>query len=152
MYLNDAAGGKLEYYLRTTGHVESTSCHGGRQSLRTQFEMRSLVPPGARGLSHWVTGIGEQSRRGIMKLNLRIYSPGGGRLTGLDVDGERAAVIQGRQYGRPVSILPVSLHPGGRSVVTATFAGPRGASGDPVLDWTPGILWQDPTDTAPSSC
>jgi hypothetical protein len=152
MYLNDAAGGKLEYYLRTQGSIESLGCRGTGESLRARFEMRSLVPPGARGLTRWVTGFAPESRRGVMRVNLRIYSPAGGRLTGLDVGGKRASVAQGQQDGRSVSILPVTLRPGQRVEVTATFDAPATAKGDPVLDWTPSIAWQAPMATAASSC
>lgn len=87
-----------------------------------------------------------------MRLNLRLYGPVGGSLTGLDVDGERVSITQGVHLGRQVSILPIELSPGRTAEVAATFETSAAQRHDPVLDWTPEILWGASSTTAPSSC
>ncbi len=81
-----------------------------------------------------------------------IYAPTGGTLTGLSVNGKRAPVYPRADGGRKVYVLPMVLKPGDRATVDASFRSGPGQTGDPVLDWTPGMTWGPSGATAASAC
>lgn len=152
IYLNDAASGKLQYYLNTVGKVQSSGCDGvGRQAIRARLDLTSTVPTEPSGLSRWITGFGGIPK-GDMRLNLRLYAPAGGRLTGLSVNGVRARIAVRKHDGRQVSVLALQIKPGERKRVAATFQSRPDQRGRPVLTWTPGVDPQPTQLTAPNLC
>ena len=100
----------------------------------------STAPPRGKGLSDTVAGYSTPTTRGDMKLNVQLYSPLGGVLTGLSVNGKRANVGVGVHDGRQVFVLPMVLKPGQRATVDALFRSAPGQDEDPMLDWTPGMV------------
>jgi hypothetical protein len=140
VYLDDAGGGKMEYYLRFHTHVSATGCRpDGSQSLVTSTALTSTAPHDVSGLSPYVTGDGSFVRRGTMLLNLRLVAPAGGAVTGLTVDGQPATVTADRLGGRQVSTVVVRLWPGRRVVVASTQRTGAWQTGDAVVSSTPGV-------------
>ncbi len=153
IYLNDAKGSKMEYFLRYDGDVKSLGCAAnGSQSVHTTMAFKSEAPPGGAGLSDTVAGYSTPTTRGDMKLSVQIYSPTRGAITGLSVNGKRADVGVGVHYGRQVFVLPMVLKPGQRTTVRASFRSGPGQDQDPVLDWTPGMTWQPSGATGSTAC
>lgn len=153
VYLNDAKGSKMEYFLRYRGDVKSLGCAAnGSQTVQTTMAFTSRAPRGGAGLSDTVAGYSTATTRGDMKLRVQLYAPTGGVLTGLSVDGKRANVGVGVHDGRQVFVLPMVLEPGQRISVEALFRSAPGQDQDPVLDFTPGMTWQPSGATAATAC
>jgi hypothetical protein len=150
-YLNDATAGKIEYYLDTTGSIYSYGCKHGAQDVTAQLDLNSSVRTDDK-LSKWVTGTGRYTARGNIAVNLRIYAPAGGHLTGLTVAGKRTEVVEAHHMGREVSFLPLVIRPGEHVAVLASFRAGKGQVGHPVLSVTPGITLKAPQVTAVGSC
>ncbi|MET0997786.1 MAG: DUF4012 domain-containing protein, partial [Marmoricola sp.] len=122
VYVNDAKGSKMEYFLRYRGDVKSLGCAAnGSQTMQTSMSFTSQAPRGGAGLSDTVAGYSTPTTRGDMKLRVQIYAPMGGALTGLSVNGNRASVGVGVHDGRRVFVLPMVLKPGQRTTVDALF-------------------------------
>jgi hypothetical protein len=141
MYLNDSTAGKVDYYLQYRSTATALDCRaGGVQDLRATLALTSTVPASFRSLSPWILGNGQYTPRGSIGVNLRIYAPSGGQITGLTVDGQGHSVTADRHHGRQVALLPVTLKPGQSLTVTADIRTGRGQSGDGVLSFTPGMV------------
>jgi hypothetical protein len=140
VYLSDAASTKMEYYLDYTTVVRTGRCLSGDiQELGTTTELVSNAPSNATRLSPYITGDGTFTPRGTMRINVRIYSPFDGGITGVRVNGKPQTVSGGRVDGRNVSTVTVTIKPGEQLSVTATMISGRGQSGDAVFSTTPGV-------------
>ena len=140
VYLNDAKGSKMEYFLEYDGDLVSLGCGAdGAQTVQIAMTFASKAPRRGEGLSSSVAGYSTPTTRGDMVLRVQFYSPVGGKLTRLAVNGERAKVGVGVHDGRQVLVLPVVLKPGQQMTVDARFRSGPGQNQDPVLDWTPGM-------------
>jgi len=118
VFLNDATGAKLDYYLRGAVAVTSDSCRpDGRVALRVRVTLHSTVPPA--GLSPDVTGLHLAGARYTARTNLSIFSPAGGALVSAEQDGVGVAYGAGWERGRAVGIFTVDLAPGGTSTIDA---------------------------------
>ncbi len=141
VYLNDSVAGKVDYYLQFRSAASAVYCRkGGAQDLRATIALTSTVPKDVSGLSAWVVGDGSYAPRGTIAVNMRIYGPYGGEITGLKVDGQTHSVTSDQHHGRQVALLPVSLKPGQQMTVTADVRTAPGQDGDGVFSFTPGML------------
>jgi hypothetical protein len=141
LYLNDTTAGKMDYYLQYRTSATAVSCRArDTQDVRATIALTSTMPKKFQSLSSWILGSGQFARRGTIALNLRVYAPAGGAVTGLSVDGRPHSVTADRHHGRQVALLPLSLAPGQSVTVTADLRSARGQTGDGVLDVTPGIV------------
>lgn len=153
LYLNDGTQAKMQYFLRSEASVVSEGCDvEGRQVVRARLTLTNDLDVPVDELTDYVTGNGSTTARGNSLVQLRMFAPAGGELLGLEVDGERADVGQGAVYGRQVTQLPVELAPGESTEVVAQFAGRVGETGDPRLQWTPGIRWEASEQVATARC
>jgi hypothetical protein len=150
VFLNDATATKLEYYLRASSHVSAT-CHGNRQQLDVRTTLHSLVPA-HRPLPLSVTGPGLFAPRRNMLLNVQLYSPVGGRLDSLRVNGRSQTIAGGTSGRRQVAIQLVNLRTGSTVVVQSTMTSGPGQTGDVLLSTTPGIQPAPDPVTVPSAC
>ncbi len=140
MYLDDATGGKLDYYLRYTANLSAGHCTAsGQQSLDASMLLESRLPARWKKLSPWVLGRGDATPPGVMRINLRIYGPVGGRITQVTVDSNSVPVSTNQHKRRQVAVVPVLLQPGQRMLVSATIRTASGQGADPVLEFTPGM-------------
>jgi uncharacterized protein DUF4012 len=151
VYLNDATAGKIEYYLDTDGSIYSFGCKKGVQDVTAQVDLTSSVRTDDK-LSPYVTGTGKYTARGNIAVNLRIYAPPGGRLTGLTVAGKRTSIAVVQHEGREVSVVPLVIPPREHVRVLASFTARAGQKAPPTLTMTPGIQWKPAQVTARSGC
>lgn len=153
MYLSDAAGGKMEYYLDYTTVVTAGRClPGDIQELSTSTDLTSLAPGNARKLSRSVTGRGTLTPRGTMRLIVRFYSPYEGGFTEVRVNGKRQTVYADRHLGRNVTKVVLSIKPGQTYTVTTSMISGRGQSNDAVFSTTPGVQSTRNDFRVPSAC
>ena len=154
LYLNDAAGGKIEYYLDYTANLSSASCtSGGVQDLDARMMLTSNVPLDVGRLSRWVTGFsGGVPFSGAMKMNLQIYAPAGGAVIGIEANDQPVKITRLPHDGRDVSSVALVIEPGEQIRLTFRLQGAKGDRGDPVLQWTPGMRSGPTSATATSSC
>jgi hypothetical protein len=153
MYLNDSVAGKMDYYLRYRTSVSAVTCRQkGAQDLRASMALESTMPTSFQGLGPYVLGTGEFAPQGTIAVNLRIYAPAGGEITGLKVDGETRSITSDLHRGRPVAFVPISLKPGQQSVVTADIRTAPGQDDDGVFSFTPGMVSAPNGVTITSAC
>lgn len=153
-YLDDATEAKVQYFGRHDAQIASLGCRGdgGRQLVEARMTLTSEVPEPVDDLPAYVTGNGSKAPRGDSRMLLRMFAPEGGRLTGLEIDGEPARVSQREVYDRQVSQRIIQLAPGQEMEVAAQFEGAPGATDFPRLQWTPSIAWGPTQDVANSRC
>lgn len=138
VYLNDGASTKLEYYLDTYSTVAATKCLAkGQQQLQTQTALTSNAPANAADL--YVAGNGGYAPKGVMLINVRLYSPFGGAFTRVELDGKKQSVSPVRHDGRNVTKLQLLIKPGETRVITTTLLSGRNQKGDVILSTTPGV-------------
>lgn len=141
MYLNNSSASKMDYYLQYRTSVAAVDCRQhGAQDLRATVALVSKMPTDYSRLGVYVLGTGAYSPQGTIAVNLRIYAPYGGQVTGMQVDGVDHSVTSNTHDGRQVAFLPVSLKPGQQMVVTADIQTANGQSGNGQFDFTPGML------------
>lgn len=151
VYLNDATGAKMQFYLQSTSVLTARECDDeGRQTMDVVTTLRSTAPE--TDLSPSVTGLNPFVERGDQQLNVRVVSPVDGSVSGLEVDGDRRDVVGGDLDGRDVAIVPVLLAPGQSVTVRSTVVSAPGQDGRPVLTTTPGIAPAVNDVRSPSAC
>lgn len=141
IYLNDSLAGKIDYYLQYRSTASPVACRvGGSQDLRATVVLTSAVPKDFAKLSPWIVGDGSYAPKGTIAVNMRIYAPAGGTVTGLEVDGAFHSVTADRHHGRQVAFLPLSLEPGQQVEVVAEIRTAKGQDADGTLNVTPGMV------------
>jgi hypothetical protein len=154
VFLNDGSGAKLDYYLTHSADLAVTpSCRDdGRRELTLRVTLGSTAP--ARGLSPVVLGMGLSGDPYTSRTNVAIYSPTGGVVDDVTMNGVRVPFGSGTDRRRAVAVVTVDLEPGATRTIEATLLsgvpavqnGPRTV---PRLRVTPGINgWQQSVSPA----
>jgi hypothetical protein len=154
IYLNDATGSKMSYYLRATARIRSTSCRGGRQSLNgaATFTYSAKSPPISR-LNDFVTGDGSfGTPKGQQLVLVRIYGPDGGSISAVQVAGEPTPVQPVVVRGRTVVTLAVQLRRGDAIPVRWDMKSGLGQDRDPLMSMTPGLENRPAVRSTRTSC
>lgn len=138
VYLSDRTEAKLQYYLDTTTSVESTRCEDGVPTLTARIRMVSAVPEPA-GLPLSILGLAPYAEPGTMVMRLRVYSPTGGTVERVVVDGDEAPLELSREDDRTVAFVELRLPPGETATVAVEMTGAEGQDGEGVLLTSPGI-------------
>jgi hypothetical protein len=152
VYLNDGTAAKIEYYLDYHGGVRSSGCVAGRQTLQVGMVLDSSLPRRGYGVSRFITGNRAFSPIGIMKVNLRVYAPTGGRVTRLTASGRDLPIVTQEHDGRQVATVTMFIRARQEVRISATLTTRSGQTGDPILDWTPGVHTTRSSTTVSSSC
>lgn len=140
VYLSDAAGGKMQYYLNKSTTVRAVRCtDSGRQVIQVVTRLESGAPSRRATIPRSVAGLSPSLRRGDQRVNVRIFAPEDGTITGLQRDARAQTVVGGTYEGRPVAVVPVRLEPGQSTTIVATVESDAKQTGGPVLTTTPGI-------------
>lgn len=151
VYVNDIAGGKMEYFLTMGTRARSQQCFDDdSQELQTTTTLSSNAPPDVSRLSISVTGLGSKVRPGHMLLGVMVVGPRQGEILSMTVDGQRAP-MGGELAGRPVAQVVRQLPPGESSVIVTRMRTAAASRGDVQLRTTPGIIPNDDA-TGPSAC
>ncbi|GAA1758121.1 DUF4012 domain-containing protein [Nocardioides hankookensis] len=107
VYLTDATGAKMSYYLRYDVDVDATYCTDGVQGLTGHASLSSDAPTDAASLPAYITGGGQfGTKPGNQLVFVRLYGP---------VDGEVSGVALN---GKPITGFP-AIDSDGRKVFTA---------------------------------
>lgn len=140
-YLNDATGAKMQYYLDFDVAAKATKCSStGVQTYKTVTTLRSTAPADAADLPTAVQGPGFGAPPGTMLMNLYVYAPAGGKVTGLTIDGKETTAFPGTHQGRGVTQVTVQLNPGQTATVESTITSGKGQRGDTRVLATPSIV------------
>jgi hypothetical protein len=152
IYLNDATGAKMQYYLDYDITAKAVACsESGTQRFETTTTLTSSAPADSAQLPESIRGPGFGAEPGSMLLNVYVYAPNGGKVTALTIDGEDAAYPL-TQDGRGVDLTTVQLDPGQTSVVKATIDGGDGQRWPTRLLATPSIKPGSTSTVVRSAC
>ena len=114
VYLNDATGSKMSYYLRTKVSLKAESCSGETQQLAGVADLTyTKQSPPVNELNTFITGPGTfGTPRGEQLVLVRLYGPRGGELSDLRVAGRPTSSDAIEDRGRPVATVVVQLRRG----------------------------------------
>ncbi|WP_420123075.1 DUF4012 domain-containing protein [Nakamurella sp.] len=133
VFVNDAVGSKLGYYLSGRVAVSGGECGAEGSQLASVAVTLGFDPP--TGLPAYVTG---GSTDGSYRAHLLLTAPAGGSIRAAEVDGQPVGLRSGADQGRPAGIAVVDLPPGSRVTVTFYLSLPPG-DGVPALVHTPTV-------------
>jgi len=153
VYLNDATGSKMSYYLDYTADVASTTCSDGRQRLTGQFAIGSRAPADAASLPASITGgAGYGIPAGSQMVATDIYGPVGGTLDDFVLDGKPLSPPVLHYQGRPVASLALFFDPGQELDLTWKMTTGPAQTGDIDIRVTPGVRSGSPSSVAATGC
>jgi hypothetical protein len=150
VYVNDATGSKMSYYLRTDVNLRSARCDGGVQELTANADF-TMVKPGPGELNDSITGGGLYGTPAGQQLVLvRVYGPAGGELSDFQFDGKPIHYTAVADRGRPVVTTVVQLT--GGQTVHVRWSIRAHQHGGAELSVTPGLEAVPATRTVRTSC
>ena len=132
VYLNDATGAKMDYYLHTSVGVGSATCRAdGRPSYLVRVTLASDAPAdAAQSLPGYVTGAGLSGvPAGDTYTTVAVYAPPGSVVVGATSGGKDVPVQRVADASHAVAHLLVKLHPGQSLAYDFQFVGAPPASG-----------------------
>lgn len=153
VYLNDATGAKMSYYLRYDVRVGSTYCANDSQGLTAKARLRSDAPLDADSLPDYITGAGHfGTEPGSQLVLVRLYGPVQGSVTHVELNGKpiRAEIVQ--HDGRPVATVVVLLKPMFTVDLTWRMMTGPGQIEDTRVSVTPGVEGRNASSLTPSAC
>lgn len=154
VYLDDATGAKMSYYLRYHAQVNATYCQVNAQGLSGHLTLKSVAPEDAATLPPYITGGGSFNiDPGSQFVLVRLYGPVDGRITQIQL-GQKAVTAPQvvDQQGRPVTTVPVELAPGQVADVDWRMVTGRGQTGDTAVSVTPSVTATQSSSVARSAC
>jgi hypothetical protein len=141
VYFNDATGGKMDYYLKSTVGVASAVCRAdGTPSSRVTITLTNTAPADAgRSLPAYVTGNGIFGvLAGMIRTRVVVYGPEGGLLVSTTGGGALGNPNRaGTDAGRPVGVATVDLRPGVTKTVVMDLLDVKQKAPDARLTVTP---------------
>jgi hypothetical protein len=140
VYLNDATGAKMDYYLDGAIAIASGICRvDQRPNFEVKVQLSSSAPQdAATSLPEYVTGGGLYDvDPGNIRTNVFVYAPIGSVPYSVTIDGEEFAFVAAEEGGHSVAGVTVELTPGQSSVVSMKFVGVAGAPKPVALQHTP---------------
>lgn len=133
LFVNDAVGSKLGYYLSGRAEVSGGECRADGSQLATVTVTLGFHPPA--GLPGYVTG---GSADGSYRTHLLMVAPAGETVRAAEVNGQPSGLRIGTDQGRPVGIAVVDLPAGSEATATFYLSLPPG-DGAPALVHTPTV-------------
>lgn len=138
IFLNDATGGKLDYFLDAQLDVVRVTCTDEGMRVGTRLRLASRVPESVEDLPRYVTGVADVPK-GSFITRVSVYGPAGGSLISTTVDGASVGGRQAVEEGRDVNLLSVELAPGQSEAYEFEWLVPQSG---------PVEVWTTPTTTA----
>jgi hypothetical protein len=126
VYLNDATGAKMDFYLQKTVAVGSAVCRAdGRPTSVVQVTLKNTAPANAAtSLPAYVTGAGDFGvEPGKVQTNVAVYAAKGEIYLGSTQDGKAAAPHTAVDGEHPVVQVQTLLAPGQSTTFRVTFLG-----------------------------
>lgn len=142
VYLNDATGAKMDYYLDVKVGLGQATCRkDGRPTYAVDVTLTNTAPADAGAtLAGYVTGNGAFGViPGQVRTNVLVYAPKKALYLGASKDGAALALHSATDEGYPVGQFQVQLAPGHSSTVRLEFLGAKPFSGTIVAETTPVI-------------
>ncbi|WP_460519984.1 DUF4012 domain-containing protein [Humibacter antri] len=147
VYLNDATGAKMDYYLHTEVGLGGARCRtDGRVNYLVRVTLSSDAPAdAAKSLPWYVTGGGLSGvPAGQTDTTVAVYAPTGFVTVGATSAGKDVEIRRGTDAGRSVAQLLVKLTPGQSATYDVQFVGapPTGSTVAPTdagAQTTPGV-------------
>ena len=150
VYLNDATGTKLDYYLDYDVSVEPISCNDNVQEQRVSIEMTSTVPEDGAGLNESILGFSRPA--GWLLTNVYVYAPVDGSIGDSTLDGEKFLYAKLQQETRPIAGATIELKPGQSRTLVYDVVSGKAQTGDPRVSVTPGVPGSTVVDDGGSAC
>ena len=140
VFLNDANGGKLDYFLDSGLDVVRVTCEAGGMRVQARLALGSRVPAqGVEDLPRYVTGMADVPA-GTILVRVTVYGPEGGRLVSTRREGAEVGARQATEAGREANLLSVELAPGQTERLEGEWIVPAQGAVE---------VWSTPTTTAP---
>lgn len=142
VYLNDATGAKMDYYLRTSIELGHASCRtDGRVDYLIRVTLKNTAPADAATALPWqVTGGGLSGvPAGETHTTLAVYAPAGAVISSVTADDRSVAVRRATDAGHPVGQLLVKLNPGESAGYDFHIVGPIARVDGDGVRATPGV-------------
>lgn len=145
LYLADAVGSKLEYYLQQRVRVAAGSCaaDGTRPVTVSSAFTNTIDTEAALGSEEfdYIAGFygREGLERGTIRLRIMAYAPDDSAIRAVRVDGVEAPYVSGTDDGRPVAYAIVSIPPGATVTVEVEASVEGSVADEVVFDGTPGV-------------
>jgi hypothetical protein len=152
VYLNDATGAKMQYYLDYDVEMSSASCSASGQELSGKLTLTSRAPKDVKSLPDYVANESFGTEAGSQLLFLRLYAPTGGSVEAIRYDGKKVNFGKFTHEGRPVARALLLLEPGQTLEVDYDMTTGPEQTGAVEVDVTPGLQRGDKSSQAPSSC
>jgi hypothetical protein len=153
LYLNDATGAKMSYYLTTSMTTHSDDCNQGRQTLTSAASFHEADIPAAAMRTNYIVGRGYSATPpGQQLIIFRVFSPVGGGLGNFRFNGKKYYVRVLADRNRAVAVGVVQLKPRQTVVMTWTTNTGPGASGNVTQILTPGLMPRPLANTVASAC
>jgi hypothetical protein len=137
LILNNASGGKLDYYLHRAVAYDRTGC-GATSDLQVTISLTNTAPP--FGLSPYVTTRLDHpppgAQLGDYKTVLDYYATRGAKLESVTLDGRTSTATVQQAFGHPVFRMEVELPRGTTQTIVLHLQEPRGT--------VPPRVWQQP--------
>ncbi|WP_406170433.1 DUF4012 domain-containing protein [Streptomyces sp. NBC_00996] len=134
LVVNNAAGGKLDYYLDRSLTWEAGACSGGDRAVTATMTLTNRAP--ASGLPDYVTMRVDsppyRTRPGDNRLLVSYYAGVGATLADATLDGRRALLAPGIERGHSVFTLDLELPAGSSRTLVLHLREPH-ADGSPTL-------------------
>lgn len=131
--INNAAGGKLDYYLQRRLTYTSTTCTAAERHSKINVALTNTAP--AAGLPDYVTLRADRgdltdapadAPPGTNVSHVQVYAAHGAQLLGATLDGERLLVGAGVERGHAVFLFTLTLRPGQTRSVDLELREPGG--------------------------
>ncbi|WIB60768.1 DUF4012 domain-containing protein [Curtobacterium sp. MCLR17_007] len=155
VYLNDATGAKMDYYLDKRVSVGSQVCRrDGRPTWVVSVTLKNTAPADAAStLPGYVTGSADYGvTPGEVRTNVAIYAPA----SAIYLESSQSAGTSAPQTASdgefPVTQFQTTLAPGKSVTVTSSFLGPKSASRTAVDALSTPGLHQTKADPRTISC
>lgn len=155
VFLNDATGAKMQYFLDHRVDVTSEACNSeGRQRLTVTLTMESTAPEQTSALPSYVVGLAEALgiEPGSMRVNAHLYVPVGGWIEESSFNGAEMPLTEDQHVGHTVGTQTVQLAPGERHSLTYSVMTGREQTEDVRLRVTPGIRTAGAGQVSASAC
>jgi hypothetical protein len=137
LVLNNASGGKLDYYLTRSISYQRTGC-GSSSDVLVTIALTDNAP--ASGLPPYVTDRLDPpppgARVGDYRTILDYYATDGAQLQSVTLNGDPATASVEHAFGHPIFRMLVELRRGTTQTVVLHLSEPRGSA--------PPIIWRQP--------
>jgi hypothetical protein len=155
VYLNDATGAKMSYYLRYQVDVDATYCNRGVQGLTGHMVLMSEAPADAgKTLPDYITGGGiYEVTPGNQVVVVNIYGPVDGAISAVSLNGKPITGFPAvDDRGRKVVSTYVELKPQQKVDLTWRMKSGQDQTSHTVVSVTPSVAAGSSSSQARSAC